>query len=53
MMRRLANPVLLLVAVAFCYGLQVSKPHYADLIGPFPYAARSETLSSAAASRSR
>lgn len=36
MMRRLANLVLLLVAVAFCYGLQISKPHYADLIGPIP-----------------
>jgi len=35
-MRRLANLVLLLVAVAFCYGLQMSKPHYADLIGPIP-----------------
>ena len=36
MMRRLANLVLLLVAVAFCYGLQVSKPHYAELIAPVP-----------------
>ena len=36
MTRRLANLVLLLVAVAFCYGLQISKPHYADLIGPIP-----------------
>ncbi|WP_217573582.1 hypothetical protein [Mesorhizobium sp. GbtcB19] len=36
MMRRLANIALLLVAVAFCYGLQVSKPHYGDLIGPIP-----------------
>lgn len=36
MMRRLANIVLLLVAVAFCYGLQISKPHYGDLIGPIP-----------------
>ena len=36
MMRRLANLVLLLVAVAFCYGLQISKPHYGDLIGPIP-----------------
>ena len=35
-MRRLANLVLLLVAVAFCYGLQISKPHYADLISPIP-----------------
>ncbi|MGX5846435.1 hypothetical protein ACWGTO_05080 [Mesorhizobium sp. PL10] len=35
-MRRLANLVLLLVAVALCYGLQISKPHYADLIGPIP-----------------
>ena len=36
MMRRLANLILLLVAVAFCYGLQISKPHYAELIGPIP-----------------
>ena len=36
MMRRLANLVLLLVAVAFCYGLQTSKPHYGELIGPIP-----------------
>lgn len=36
MMRRLANIILLLVAVAFCYGLQMSKPHYGDLIGPIP-----------------
>lgn len=35
-MRRLANLILLLVAVAFCYGLQMSKPHYVDLIGPIP-----------------
>lgn len=36
MTRRLANIVLLLAAIAFCYGLQVSKPHYGDLIGPIP-----------------
>ncbi|NUS20458.1 MAG: hypothetical protein HOQ25_11830 [Mesorhizobium sp.] len=36
MMRRVANIVLLLLAVALCYGLQVSKPHYGDLIGPIP-----------------
>jgi len=36
MMRKTANIVLLLVAVAFCYGLQMSKPHYGDLIGPIP-----------------
>ena len=36
MMRRLAHLVLLLVGMAFCYGLQMSKPHYADLIGPIP-----------------
>ena len=35
-MRRLANIILLLLAVAFCYGLQISKPHYGDLIGPIP-----------------
>ncbi|MET3591395.1 hypothetical protein ABID26_000774 [Mesorhizobium shonense] len=36
MMRKLANIVLLLAAVSLCYGLQVSKPHYGDLIGPIP-----------------
>lgn len=36
MMRKSANIILLLVAVAFCYGLQVSKPRYGDLIGPIP-----------------
>lgn len=36
MMRKTANIVLLFVAVAFCYGLQMSKPHYGDLIGPIP-----------------
>lgn len=36
MMRRAANIILLLIAVAFCYGLQVSKPRYGDLIGPIP-----------------
>ncbi|RAZ92777.1 hypothetical protein DPM33_02585 [Mesorhizobium hawassense] len=36
MMRKSANTILLLVAVAFCYGLQVSKPRYGDLIGPIP-----------------
>jgi hypothetical protein len=36
MMRRTANVILLLMAVLFCYGLQISKPHYGDLIGPIP-----------------
>jgi len=36
MMRKSANIILLLVAVVFCYGLQISKPHYGDLIGPIP-----------------
>ncbi|WP_192256694.1 hypothetical protein [Mesorhizobium silamurunense] len=36
MMRKLANIVLLLVAVSLCYGLQLSKPHHGDLIGPIP-----------------
>ncbi|KUM26585.1 hypothetical protein AU467_20860 [Mesorhizobium loti] len=36
MTRKLANIVLMLVAVSLCYGLQVSKPHYGDLIGPIP-----------------
>jgi len=34
--RRLANLALLFIAAALCYGMQVSKPHYADLIGPIP-----------------
>ncbi|MDX8436214.1 hypothetical protein RFN25_22590 [Mesorhizobium abyssinicae] len=36
MMRKMANVILLLLATALCYGLQVSKPHYAELIGPIP-----------------
>lgn len=36
MMRRSANIILLLVAVAFCYSLQISKPRYGDLISPIP-----------------
>ncbi|RWK25945.1 MAG: hypothetical protein E5X49_06550 [Mesorhizobium sp.] len=36
MMRKLANIVLLFAAVSLCYGLQVSKPRYGDLIGPIP-----------------
>jgi len=36
MMRKSANFVLLLVAAVFCYGLQISKPHYGELIGPIP-----------------
>jgi len=36
MMRKLANIFLLLIAVVLCYGLQVSKPRYGDLIGPIP-----------------
>ncbi|MEW6630105.1 MAG: hypothetical protein AB1440_04480 [Pseudomonadota bacterium] len=35
-MRKLANIFLLLVAVVLCYGLQMSKPRYGDLIGPIP-----------------
>jgi len=35
-MRKSANLVLLLVAAVFCYGLQISKPHYGELIGPIP-----------------
>ena len=36
MIRRSANIVLLPFAVLFCYGLQIAKPHYGDLIGPIP-----------------
>ena len=36
MIRRSANLVLFCIAAALCYGMQVSKPHYADLTGPIP-----------------
>ncbi len=36
MTRRLANLGLLLAAAVLCYGLQTTKPHYADLTGPIP-----------------
>ncbi len=36
MRRRLANLGLLLAAAVLCYGLQTTKPHYADLTGPIP-----------------
>ena len=36
MMRRLANIGLLLAAAVLCYGLQTTRPHYADLIAPIP-----------------
>jgi hypothetical protein len=34
--RRVANLVLLVVAVALCYGMRTSTPHYAQLTGPIP-----------------
>ncbi|TWG94757.1 hypothetical protein L598_003400000190 [Mesorhizobium sp. J18] len=33
---RLANLAILGLAAAICYGMQTSKPHYADLTGPIP-----------------
>ena len=36
MIRRIANLVLLLIAVVLCYGMKVSMPHYAELTGPIP-----------------
>jgi len=36
MMRKSANLVLMLVVAVLCYGLQISKPHYGELIGPIP-----------------
>jgi hypothetical protein len=44
MIGRLGNLALLCAAIALCYGMQNSKPHYADLIGPIPVdAAMDET----------
>jgi len=34
--RRIANLVLLLIAVVLCYGMKISMPHYAELTGPIP-----------------
>ncbi|MBN9068148.1 MAG: hypothetical protein J0H60_17290 [Rhizobiales bacterium] len=36
MIRRVSNVVLLVVAVALCYGMQTSTPHYARLTGLIP-----------------
>ena len=36
MRSRLGNLAVLLAAVALCYGMMVTKPHYADLIAPIP-----------------
>jgi len=36
MMRSLAHVGVAGLAIVFCYGLQVSKPHYGDLIAPMP-----------------
>jgi hypothetical protein len=41
---RLGNVALVGAAVALCYGMQSSKPHYADLVAPIPVeAAMDET----------
>jgi hypothetical protein len=34
--RRIANLVLLCIAVVLCYGMKISMPHYAELTGPIP-----------------
>jgi hypothetical protein len=45
MIRRTGNVVALCLAVAVCYGMQRSKPHYAALIGPMPaYGQMRETV---------
>ena len=36
MIRRIANLLIVCLAVAICYGLQTTKPHYAELTGPIP-----------------
>lgn len=36
MIRRVSNVVLLVIAVALCYGMQTSTPHYARLTGLIP-----------------
>lgn len=36
MMRRIANSAVFLIAILLCYGLQTTKPGYADLIAPIP-----------------
>lgn len=36
MMRWIANIAVLLVAALLCYGMQTTKPHYADLTAPIP-----------------
>lgn len=36
MMRRIANLAVFLIAILLCYGMQTTKPHYADLTGPIP-----------------
>src|SRR5262245_41568262 len=42
---RLGNLAVLVVAVALCYAMMVSKPHYADLIAPIPvHAAMKDTV---------
>lgn len=45
MMRRIANIAVLLVAALLCYGMQTTKPHYADLTAPIPvYGKIGETI---------
>lgn len=36
MMRRVANIAVLLIAALLCFGMQATKPHYADLTAPIP-----------------
>jgi len=45
MMRRIANIAVLLLAALLCYGMQTTKPHYADLTAPIPvYGKIGETI---------
>ena len=44
-MRRIANIAALCVTALACYGMQISKPHYADLTGPIPaYGSMDDTV---------
>ena len=44
-MRRIANIAAFCVTALACYGMQISKPHYADLTGPIPaYGSMDDTV---------
>jgi hypothetical protein len=45
MIRRIANVAAFCAAAIICYGMQASKPHYADLTGPIPaYGGMADTV---------